>query len=458
MIFRNIVDGVEPPSKINLWLEGLRLKRPSLDGWVSLTGMILETPEKGVVLNPDFSNEAKGEGSLASGNHTLATNPAESAFGKHNFSHTSDDPASSTLWSVGTGNALLRRNGIEVMGNGDLYLTGVGNYNGRNAGGVDVLSIQEVLNAAVPSPAPKPLDTFDATPLLKAYQTPGDHKVTAEFQQQLVDAVKRNAFITITGDDGKGFSYKVVVIFAGKDDKHMSFTASDHVAHYEISLDLGTNIVSMDTVGILKKYRFSLDTTPEAKAENLRIANEILFDKVENVCVKGTIDGVTYDTIGVYSNGTIAALQGDYHLVFDVNFDTGEITIISKSKVSSLLTCTELQVGNDESVMQFNRENLTAGVFFLKLDYGYGVGTFQPEQGGFAHITSAKGDEVFYNITPTGAVIRDDDYVKPLHKATPKEVGGITQGAAISNAGYGDAINKFNQLLEELRKSGVLAR
>lgn len=33
--------------------------------------------------------------------------------------------------------------------------------------------------------------------------------------------------------------------------------------------------------------------------------------------------------------------------------------------------------------------------------------------GGFAHITTAYGNEVFYNISSDGAVSKNDDYIKP---------------------------------------------
>lgn len=169
----------------------------------------------------------------------------------------------------------------------------------------------------------------------------------------------------------------------------------------------------------------------------------------------------------------------------------------------------------------------------------YGVGNFQPSTGGFVHVTTANGNDIFYNIASDGSITQNDSYVKPnepytltlsadrinqtltdieasalkkageivvtttsgpvtytrtedststmlyftdsrkdgktvllsyndnskmlgfsevpMQLATPLKVGGITQGAAISDATFGDAINKFNQLLTELRKSGVIA-
>lgn len=76
----------------------------------------------------------------------------------------------------------------------------------------------------------------------------------------------------------------------------------------------------------------------------------------------------------------------------------------------------ELEIGNSEDIKEANLvilNNLSQNHFFTSLDYGYGVGTWQSANGGFAHVTTAYGNEVFYNIDIDGSVTKDDNYIKP---------------------------------------------
>lgn len=73
----------------------------------------------------------------------------------------------------------------------------------------------------------------------------------------------------------------------------------------------------------------------------------------------------------------------------------------------------KLKIGNTDSVKAYNLEQLKNGFFFTQLDYGYGVGTWQSSTGGFAHVTTAYGNEVFYTINIDGSIVQDGDYIKP---------------------------------------------
>lgn len=70
--------------------------------------------------------------SHAEGNNTITYNTAEHAEGFYNKSHKSTDPAEATVSSIGIGSSTLRKNAFEVMQNGDAYLMGVGNYEGKD--------------------------------------------------------------------------------------------------------------------------------------------------------------------------------------------------------------------------------------------------------------------------------------------------------------------------------------
>nr|DAS05399.1 MAG TPA: Head fiber protein [Crassvirales sp.] len=73
----------------------------------------------------------------------------------------------------------------------------------------------------------------------------------------------------------------------------------------------------------------------------------------------------------------------------------------------------KLEIGDSSDIKAYNLSQLKSGFFFTQLDYGYGVGTWQSSNGGFAHVTTAYGNEVFYTIGVDGAIAKDEDYIKP---------------------------------------------
>ena len=284
---------------------------------------------------------------------------------------------------------------------------------------------------------------------------------------------------------------------------------------------------------------FSVSNSPEDKRTNRLLAADILFDKVEAVRIKGIQNDVTYNTIGIYHDGYITAIQKNDFVVFNVSFEDGSITVETKVNVGKTLPYVELKVGDTNEIMQYNIEHLPNGEFFMHIEYGYGVGTFHDGIGGFAHITNAYGNELFYKINIDGSIMPDRDYIKPnqpytlkinqsligtkledvvssalkkagelvvkstsgpisytrntdsnenmvyftdedmngqitritynntnkmltavkvpMKKVSAVEVGGISQGKAIADADSTTLLNKFNELLAELRKSGVIA-
>lgn len=76
---------------------------------------------------------ADGKYSHTEGQYTQANNENEHAQGKYNKSNTGETSDLQTIHSIGIGSSEDdRKNAVEVMGNGDVYLYGVGNYNGTN--------------------------------------------------------------------------------------------------------------------------------------------------------------------------------------------------------------------------------------------------------------------------------------------------------------------------------------
>lgn len=94
---------------------------------------------------------ASGQGAHAEGINTIAQNGAEHAEGKYNKSNkktngTADqNAAGSTIHSVGCGDSTTRKNAFEIMQNGDVYVKGVGGYDGTNAGVSGVFSLEKLL-------------------------------------------------------------------------------------------------------------------------------------------------------------------------------------------------------------------------------------------------------------------------------------------------------------------------
>ena len=166
------------------------------------------------------------------------------------------------------------------------------------------------------------------------------------------------------------------------------------------------------------EYIFKISDNPSDLDSNIDTAVDIGLSKTVNVHILGTMNGVQYDTMGVYHNGEISAVQGDTHIVFDVNFDTGVITQHSYYDLSSYIEGVWLDIGNSEETKQSNLEKLRkvtvkTNVFNAHINYGIGVGTWTDGVGGFAHIITAYGHEAYYSISEDGIVVADSDYISP---------------------------------------------
>ena len=149
-----------------------------------------------------------------------------------------------------------------------------------------------------------------------------------------------------------------------------------------------------------------LSNTTEDKAQNITTCSEISTTEVISVDVEGTINGITYDAVGIYHNGTVSILEGNKVTVFDVDFNDGTVTIDSKYDTSKLLPYVDLEIGDSDTVKQYNKEHLPTGSFFVAIDYCYGTGTWNSTSGGTAHIVTATGNTVYYNISADGSVTK----------------------------------------------------
>ena len=85
-----------------------------------------------------------GQNSSSFGMHTIAQGDDSTVVGKYNY------PMSNELFSVGCGTgqpASARKNALIVLDDGSIYIKGVGNYDGTNAGESGVLSLQDMLSS-----------------------------------------------------------------------------------------------------------------------------------------------------------------------------------------------------------------------------------------------------------------------------------------------------------------------
>ena len=99
-----------------------------------------------------FSTIADGASSHSEGISTQAYNIGEHAQGKYNVSHTQGEleAPGNTIISVGIGLDSDRKNAFEITQNGDIYIYGLGNYNGteiKSDNNPEIKTLQEILKA-----------------------------------------------------------------------------------------------------------------------------------------------------------------------------------------------------------------------------------------------------------------------------------------------------------------------
>lgn len=109
-----------------------------------------------------IGGSASGTSSIAIGTGTYSQNYGEVAIGRYNSSNKASDTigdAGNTAFSVGIGVYGGRRNAVQVMQNGDMYIKGIGSYNGTNTSASSTL---QTVIGNIPS-APGTLDTTATT-------------------------------------------------------------------------------------------------------------------------------------------------------------------------------------------------------------------------------------------------------------------------------------------------------
>lgn len=120
--------------------------------------------------------EASGMYSSTDGYATEAKNDCEHAEGKYNKSNTGSTDANKTRSSVGVGTSQEnRKNAVEVMADGKIFILGVGNYDGTNpTEGQDVATILDGLANGLEPVYVDSLPAASASTMQKIYFVPSE--------------------------------------------------------------------------------------------------------------------------------------------------------------------------------------------------------------------------------------------------------------------------------------------
>ena len=109
-----------------------------------------------------FNTNAYGFNSHTEGEGTQTNNKSEHAQGMYNISNTGlDIDMRTTLYSIGIGDSIERKNAHEVMNNGDTFIVGIGGYDGTNP--YEAQTLQKVVNSKVEKEEGKYLSSNDYT-------------------------------------------------------------------------------------------------------------------------------------------------------------------------------------------------------------------------------------------------------------------------------------------------------
>jgi hypothetical protein len=102
----------------------------------------------------------------------------------------------------------------------------------------------------------------------------------------------------------------------------------------------GKNIKSTNTgsgeSNIPDNYIFRITEDPTELSNNLNLAANILFEKCVSVKLIGTLNNIEYNLIGTYCNGYITSPSENSILVFNVDFNNGDITLFTTYNLNQI--------------------------------------------------------------------------------------------------------------------------
>ncbi len=227
---------------------------------------------------------ANGQHSHAEGVDTVTSNTAEHAEGKFNKSNKADGSfgsAGNTLHSIGIGtSASDRKNAFEVMQNGDVYLIGVGGYDGKNPAASK--AVQQVIGAL--------LDTF------KPVQV-NDNKSGATDATQLAELKAYAAKLAAYGVDTTN-GYEIPILYNSGSKGFIGYNpnAASSFNGYAVTPEGNFYTLTMNaTTGALSKKIFATTTVTDALSTNKQPKTDAAL-KTTSKTVTGAINEVNDKT------------------------------------------------------------------------------------------------------------------------------------------------------------------
>lgn len=230
---------------------------------------------------------ANGQHSHAEGVDTVTSNTAEHAEGKFNKSNKADGSfgsAGNTLHSIGIGtSASDRKNASEVMQNGDIYLLGVGGYDGKNPAASK--AVQQVIGAL--------LDTF------KPVQV-NDNKSGATDATQLAELKAYAAKLAAYGVDTTN-GYEIPILYNSGSKGFIGYNpnAASSFNGYAVTPEGNLYTLTMNaTTGALSKKILATTTVTDALSTNKQPKTDAAL-KTTSKTVTGAINEVNDKTAHV---------------------------------------------------------------------------------------------------------------------------------------------------------------
>ena len=227
---------------------------------------------------------ANGQHSHAEGVDTVTSNTAEHAEGKFNKSNKADGSFGSsgnTLHSIGIGtSASDRKNASEVMQNGDVYLLGVGGYDGKNPAASK--AVQQIIGAL--------LDTFKPVQI-------NDNKSGATDATQLAEIKAYAAKLAAYGVDTTN-GYEIPILYNSGSKGFIGFNpnAAASFNGYAVTPEGNLYTLTMNaTTGALTKKILATTAVTDALSSNKQPKTDAAL-KTTSKTVTGAINEVNDKT------------------------------------------------------------------------------------------------------------------------------------------------------------------
>lgn len=134
--------------------------------------------------------------------------------------------------------------------------------------------------------------------------------------------------------------------------------------------------------------------------------------------------GTYIGTLRIDSQDTasVSILQSGKILYCSMNLTNGQVTLEKEIQLDDLDKVTHeehiltLEIGDSAEVSERNLEKLRANAgehFLCNLDYGYGVGRWNPTDGGSSVIMTSEGIKTSWDLAPDGSISKIEDEILP---------------------------------------------